>query len=184
MIFYVQSNKPGMIGGNSMKKDNLLISIMSILAALIIAAGLVNHFVSDYVLKIEKEFYQAGYDQALEDNEYLDLEAEIENAYYTGFYDGIDAAAESGMGGSSSDIEYIIEGILSEASDFATDANPNISLWDAIDVASLYLENGYPKPTKSEFEEAVDVLLRYVMFLEWNTDSYSSIMEDYDPFFG
>jgi hypothetical protein len=171
-----------------MKKDNLFISIMAILAALIIAVGIVNHFVSDYVLKREKEFYQAGYDQALEDNEYLDLEREIKKAYYTGFYDGIDEADESGMGVRSSDIEYIIQGILNEASDFASVANPNISLWDAMDVVSIYLDgydpDGYPLPTKKEFEEAVDVLLRYAMFLEWNTESYSDIFKHYDPFYG
>ena len=57
-----------------------------------------------------------------------------------------------------------------------------------MDIVSVYLDgydpSGYPLPSRKEFEEDVNVLLHYAIFLEWNEDSYTEILENYDPFYG
>jgi hypothetical protein len=130
--------------------------------------------------------YEAGYHQGLEDSSNFYNEEDLEDAYWEGFEDGASEMLDL-TGGSSSDIEYIAQGILEEARYYAAE-KADITMLDAMDIVSVYLNghdpSGYPLPTKREFEEAVDVLLRYAIFLEWNTESYSEIMEDYDPFYG
>lgn len=138
--------------------------------------------------------YQRGYDKALKENASAYSEDDLKEAYFDGFDDGVEEAFASGLiepnnyGSSSSDIDYVVQGILDEARNYANGASADITLLDAMDIVSIYLDgndpSGYPLPTKREFEEAVDVLLRYAIFLEWNTESFSSIMKDYDPFYG
>ena len=130
--------------------------------------------------------YEDGYHQGLEDNDSSYSDEDLEDAYWEGFEDGASEMLDL-TGGRNSDTDYIANGILEEARYYAAE-DASISMLDAMDIVSVYLDgydpSGYPLPTRKEFEEAVDVLLRYAIFLEWNTESYSEIMEDYDPFYG
>lgn len=130
-----------------------------------------------------EEGYKAGYEQAIEENK--DIENALEAARFEGFCEGMSECNE--IWENNSDVDYIANGVLEEARSYASE-NADITLLDAMDIVSVYLDgydpSGYPLPTKREFEEAVDVLLRYAIFLEWNMESYSEIMEDVDPLYG
>lgn len=176
-----------------MKQNSKFILIAVVVAVFSVIIG-VSDYVSSEIKEASEMAYQSGYDQALKDNESVYSESDLKEAYYDGFDDGVEEAFASGLTGTPtydsriSDVDYVIQGILEEARYFASESSSDITLLDAMDIVSVYLDgydpSGYPLPTKREFEEAVDVLLRYAIFLEWNTESYSSIMKDYDPFYG
>lgn len=164
--------------------------IIAVLSSLVIV-GMLFAFAScgnfeDEIKAARSDAYEAGYHQGMEDSGNFYSEEDLEDAYWEGFENGASEMLDL-TGGSDSDIEYIAQGILEEARDYAGE-NADITMLDAMDIVSVYLDgydpSGYPLPTKREFEEAVDVLLRYAIFLEWNMESYSEIMEDYDPFYG
>lgn len=131
-------------------------------------------YTSEDIKNAKEEAYDVGYLHGLTDADILLEDYESDSDY---------DCSDSGY-----DIDYIVGGIIEEAGSYAVAETDDISLWDAMDVVSIYLDgydpDGYPLPTKKEFEEAVDVLLRYAMFLEWNTESYSDIFEHFDPFYG
>lgn len=127
-----------------------------------------------------------AYDDGFEEGRVEGYDDGYDDGFGDGLFDGM--LNNDDTESSNSDIDYIVQGILEEARYYASEKSDDITLLDAMDIVSVYLDghdpSGYPLPTKKEFEEAVDVLLRYAIFLEWNSESYSSIMEDYDPFYG
>ena len=166
-----------------MRKDNDMKSVVNVLLGLACAVMLYTMISSpspEDVKKAREEGFDAGYAKALEE----EIEPLIDAAFFKGQVDGLSDAYDIVL--DNSDFEYFVGGILEEAKSFATEDVDDISFWDAMDIVSVYLNgkdpNGYPLPTKKEFEDAVDVLLRYSMFLEWNEKSYSDIVDDYDPF--
>ena len=145
--------------------------------AIVIALSLILSgclYTSEDIKNAKEEAYDVGYLHGLTDAELLLEEYESDSVYE--------------YSDSEYDIDYIVGGILEEAGSYAVAETDDISLWDAMDIVSIYLDgydpSGYHLPTKAEFEEAVDVLLRYAMFLEWNTDSFSDVFESFDPFYG
>ena len=146
--------------------------IAIVIALSLILSGCI--YTSEDIKNVKEEAYDVGYLHGLTDAELLLEEYESDSVYE--------------YSDSEYDIDYIVGGILEEAGSFAVAETDDISLWDAMDIVSIYLDgydpSGYPLPTKAEFEEAVDVLLRYAMFLEWNTDSFSDVFESFDPFYG
>ena len=159
------------------KSANRILAILSVIAALIVVLNISN------ILNSKKDKRSVSEPSSYSDDVYEDDENQeaLSEAYWKGFLDGL--SENVGSENSNSDVDYIVRGILEEANYFATEGSSDISLWDAMDIASAYLDGGYPRPTMAEFEDAVDVLLRYAMFLEWNNESFASIMEDYDPFY-
>lgn len=132
-----------------------------------------------------KEGYESGYAQGSEDSsggDHYDFSDAYDEGYRDGIYDGYEFA------GSDSEIDYYFLMVLEEAKSYAIENVDEIMFWDAMDIVSVYLDghdpSGYPLPTRKEFEESVDVLLRYAIFLEWNTESFASIAKGYDPFYG
>lgn len=129
-----------------------------------------------------EESYQRGYETGV-----LDARMVYSDNSSEGYDDGYDDGYSDGFieGNNDVDIEYIVQLILDEANSFASEGG-KISVWEAMDLISIYLDgydpDGYPLPTKAEFEEAVEVLQSYAAFLEWNSKSFKEIARDADPF--
>lgn len=105
---------------------------------------------------------------------YEDGRAEgYEEGYDDGFIDGLYKGLSDGKEKySSSNAEFFFIEMLDDAKSYANDVSGDMRFWEAMDIVSVYLDgydpDGYPLPTKQEFEEAVDVIFSYAMYLEYN----------------
>ena len=138
-------------------------------------------YTANDIKKARSEAYESGYENGLMDGGIGDYSSrDLNEAYEDGY--------RAGKREASDDYDYIVSIILEEAKSYARGASDDITLLDAMDIVSVYLEgydpSGYPLPSRNEFEEAVNVLLHYAVFLEWNESSYTEILENYDPFYG
>ena len=149
-----------------MKKNALIPLLLSIS---ILCSGC--FYTEADIKKARGEAYESGYENGLLDGGIGNYDKyDLEEAYNDGYRT---AERES-----SSDYDIYI--ILEAARSYAGRAAEDITLLDAMDIVSDYLDGGHY--TKKEFEEAVNVLLHYAIYLEWNTDPLEEIVEDYDPF--
>lgn len=121
------------------------------------------------IKKARGEAYEEGYENGLFDGGLGNYDS-----------DDLDEAYNDGYRAGERDSSYDIDIILESARSYAGRAADDITLLDAMDIVSDYLDGG--SYTKKEFEEAVNVLLHYAIYLEWSIDPFEEIVEDYDPF--
>ena len=99
--------------------------------------------------------------------------AGYEEGYDEGFVDGLyEGLSESDNNESSLAAEYLFLGMLDDAKSYANEMSGDMRFWEAMDIVSVYLdgydEDGNPLPTRKEFEEAVEVVFDYAVYLEYN----------------
>ena len=111
--------------------------IAIVIALSLILSGCI--YTSEDIKNAKEEAYDVGYLHGLTDAELLLEEYESDSVYE--------------YSDSEYDIDYIVGGILEEAGSFAVAETDDISLWDAMDIVSIYLDgydpSGYPLPTKA-----------------------------------
>jgi hypothetical protein len=96
-----------------------------------------------------------------------------EEGYDDGFSDGIfEGSLESSRKSKTTKTEEFFLDMLVDAKSYSELMSDDLSFWEAMDIVSVYLdgydEDGYPLPTRKEFEEAVAVVFDYAVYLEYN----------------
>lgn len=116
---------------------------------------------------------QADIDAAREESYEEGRVVGYEEGYDDGFTDGLyEGLSESENKGNSLAAEYLFLGMLDDAKSYAHEMSDDMRFWEAMDIVSVYLD-GYdpddnPLPSTKEFEEAVDVIFNYSVYLEYN----------------
>jgi hypothetical protein len=96
-----------------------------------------------------------------------------DDGYDDGFSDGLfEGLLESDKKGYSEKAESLFLDMLDEAKSYSEEMSVDVRFWEAMDIVSVYLDgydpDGYPLPTRKEFEEAVEVVFDYAVYLEYN----------------
>lgn len=96
-----------------------------------------------------------------------------DDGYNDGFSDGLfEGLLESDKKGYSAKAESLFLDMLDEAKSYSEEMSVDVRFWEAMDIVSVYLDgydpDGYPLPTRKEFEEAVEVVFDYAVYLEYN----------------
>lgn len=139
-------------------------SLRSVMVLFIIVGLLFTLVSCGYSESDLDEAYEDGYEEGRVEG----YEEGYDEGFVDGLYKGLDGSSDSGF--TESDFQHILQMALEEARMYANEKSDDTTFWAAMDIVSVYLDgydpDGYPLPTNKEFEEAVDVLFNYALFLE------------------
>lgn len=96
-----------------------------------------------------------------------------DDGYDDGFTDGLyEGMLEGKKTSKSAKAESFFLDMVDDAKSYSEVMSDDLDFWEAMDTISVYLDgydpDGYPLPTRKEFEDAAEVVFHYAVYLEYN----------------